>query len=89
VEFLERADYGRLLEFDALFIRETTAVNHHTYRFARRAAQDDLVVIDDPQSILRCTNKVWLAQRMTRAGVPLRCDLFRPPSEKGDQLSLF
>ncbi|UOA31852.1 hypothetical protein DSM110093_01627 [Sulfitobacter sp. DSM 110093] len=26
---------------------------------------------------------------LTRAGVPLRCDLFRPPSEKGDQLSLF
>ena len=70
VEFLERSDFGRLLEFDALFIRETTAVNHHTYRFARRAAQDDLVVIDDPDSILRCTNKVWLAQRMTRAGVP-------------------
>lgn len=70
VEFLERSDYGRLLEFDALFIRETTAINHHTYRFARRAAQDDLIVIDDPQSILRCTNKVWLAQRMKRAGVP-------------------
>ncbi|MBV61327.1 MAG: RimK family alpha-L-glutamate ligase [Nevskiales bacterium] len=70
VEMLERSDFGRLLEFDALFIRETTAVNHHSYRFARRAAQDDLVVIDDPDSILRCTNKVWLAQRMTRAGVP-------------------
>ncbi|KZX92724.1 MAG: PA0069 family radical SAM protein [Sulfitobacter sp.] len=27
--------------------------------------------------------------KLTRAGVPLRCDLFRPPSEKGDQLSLF
>ncbi|WPZ20391.1 PA0069 family radical SAM protein [Sulfitobacter faviae] len=26
---------------------------------------------------------------LARSGVPLRCDLFRPPSEKGDQLSLF
>lgn len=26
---------------------------------------------------------------LTRAGVPLRCDLFRPPPERGDQLSLF
>ena len=26
---------------------------------------------------------------LTRAGVPLHCDLFRPPSKKGDQLSLF
>ena len=31
----------------ALFIRETTAVNHHTYRFARRAEAEGLVVIDD------------------------------------------
>ncbi|SFG33599.1 PA0069 family radical SAM protein [Sulfitobacter dubius] len=26
---------------------------------------------------------------LTRAGVPLRCDLFQPPPERGDQLSLF
>ncbi|MFG6624160.1 PA0069 family radical SAM protein [Sulfitobacter sp. 1A12056] len=26
---------------------------------------------------------------LARSGVPLRCDLYRPPSEKGDQLSLF
>ena len=37
VELITRTDSGRLLEFDALFIRETTAVNHHTYRLARRA----------------------------------------------------
>ena len=62
VELIRRDDFGRLAEFDALFIRETTAVNHHTYRFARRAAREDLVVIDDPESILRCTNKVYLAE---------------------------
>ena len=27
--------------------------------------------------------------KLIRAGVPLRCDLFRPPPERGDQLSLF
>ncbi|MCB1822264.1 MAG: RimK family alpha-L-glutamate ligase, partial [Candidatus Competibacteraceae bacterium] len=37
-----------------------TAVNHHTYRFARRAIAEGLVVIDDPDSILKCTNKVYL-----------------------------
>ncbi len=62
VEFIGRDDYGRLAEFDALFIRETTNVNHHTYRFARRAAAEGLVVIDDPESILRCSNKVYLAE---------------------------
>jgi len=66
VEFITKDDYGRLAEFDALFIRETTSVNHHTYRFAQRAAAEGLVVIDDPQSILKCSNKVYLAEVLTR-----------------------
>lgn len=66
VEFVDKSDYGHLAEFDALFIRETTAVNHHTYRFARRAAREGLVVIDHPESILRCSNKVFLAQLLAR-----------------------
>ncbi|UCF33936.1 MAG: RimK family protein [Phycisphaerales bacterium] len=70
VEFIQKDDYERLAEFDALFIRETTAVNHHTYRFARRAAAEGLVVIDDPESILKCTNKVFLAELLDRHGVP-------------------
>ncbi len=61
-ELIEKEDYGRLAEFDALFIRETTSVNHHTYRFARRAEAEGLVVVDDSQSILKCTNKVFLAE---------------------------
>ncbi len=63
-EIIHKDDYSRLAEFDALFIRETTSVNHHTYRFARRAAAKKLVVIDDPESILKCTNKVFLAELM-------------------------
>jgi glutathione synthase/RimK-type ligase-like ATP-grasp enzyme len=59
-------DIGRLAEFDALLIRETTAVNHHTFRFARKAAAEGLVVIDDPDSILKCTNKVYLAELLAR-----------------------
>jgi glutathione synthase/RimK-type ligase-like ATP-grasp enzyme len=62
VEFIQQEDYGRLAEFDALFIRETTNVNHHTFRFACRAEALGLVVIDDPTSILRCSNKVFLAE---------------------------
>jgi glutathione synthase/RimK-type ligase-like ATP-grasp enzyme len=64
-------DFGRLPEFDALLIRETTAVNHHTYRFARRAKAEGLVVIDDPDSIVRCSNKVFLAEALSRAKVPI------------------
>jgi glutathione synthase/RimK-type ligase-like ATP-grasp enzyme len=64
-----KSSYARLAEFDALFIRETTNVNHHTYRFARRAAAEGMVVIDDPESILRCSNKVYLAELLQRHGV--------------------
>ena len=69
-EFITKEDYSRLPEFDALFIRETTSVNHHTYRFSRKAFAEGLVVIDDPFSILRCANKVYLAERLAQARVP-------------------
>lgn len=65
-----RHDMSRLAEFDALFIRETTAINHHTYLFAKKAASEGLVVIDDPSSILRCTNKVYLADLLRLHDIP-------------------
>ncbi|MEZ4220245.1 MAG: RimK family protein [Polyangiaceae bacterium] len=70
VTVIGKDDYTRLSSFDALFIRETTHVNHHTYRFARRARAEGLVVIDDPDSILRCTNKVYLYELLTRHEIP-------------------
>jgi glutathione synthase/RimK-type ligase-like ATP-grasp enzyme len=70
VTIIDREDYGRIAEFDALFIRETTAVNHHTYRFARRAEAEGMVVIDDPRSIVRCTNKVYQAELFDKHGIP-------------------
>lgn len=66
-----RDDFARLAEFDALFLRTTTAVNHYTYRFARRAAAEGLVVIDDPESIERCTNKVYQTELFRRHGIPM------------------
>ncbi len=69
-EIITKDDYSRIPEFDALFIRATTAVNHFTYRFSRRAQTEGLIVIDDPWSILKCTNKVYLAEILTKAKVP-------------------
>ena len=69
-EIVGRDDYARIAEFDALFIRETTQVNHHTYRFARRGATEGLVVMDDAESILKCANKVYLAELLARNKVP-------------------
>jgi len=70
VEVVGADDYARIAEFDALFIRETTHVEHHTYRFARRALREGLVVIDDPESIIRCSNKVYQAELFERHGIP-------------------
>ncbi|WP_019215141.1 ATP-grasp domain-containing protein [Legionella tunisiensis] len=64
IDFIEKSDNKSIAEYDALFIRATTSVNHYTYRMARRAAQENLVVIDDPQSIVKCSNKVYLAELM-------------------------
>ena len=68
-ELITKEDSNRLSEFDALFIRETTNVDHHTYRIARKAVAAGLVVIDDPESILRCSNKVYLAELLRRSKI--------------------
>jgi glutathione synthase/RimK-type ligase-like ATP-grasp enzyme len=70
VSLITKRDAGRLAEFDGLFIRETTALDHHTYRMARRAEHEGLEVIDHPRDILRCTNKVYLHALLRARGVP-------------------
>jgi glutathione synthase/RimK-type ligase-like ATP-grasp enzyme len=69
VEPITRRDLARLAEFDALFIRETTSIDNHTYRFARRAVQEGMPVIDDPISMIRCTNKIYLHELMAANGI--------------------
>lgn len=70
-DFITRTDIGRLSHFDALFIRETTFVNHYTYRFSRLAFAEKLALIDDPNSILKCNNKVYLAELLALHKVPI------------------
>ncbi len=67
---INKDDIDRLPQFDALFIRDTTNVNHYTYQFARQAAVAGLVVMDDPDSILKCSNKVYLAELLARHHFP-------------------
>ncbi len=69
-EVITKDNYGSIAEFDALFIRETTKVNHHTFRFSKRAEAEGLVVIDDPDSILKCTNKVYLSELLSHNKIP-------------------
>jgi glutathione synthase/RimK-type ligase-like ATP-grasp enzyme/ribosomal protein S18 acetylase RimI-like enzyme len=68
-EFITKDDYHRISEFDALFIRTTTNVNDYTYQFSRYAYAEGLAVIDDPWSILKCSNKLFFAESMKKVGV--------------------
>jgi glutathione synthase/RimK-type ligase-like ATP-grasp enzyme len=70
VELIDKKSYPRLAEYDALFIRETTSINHYTYRFAKKAETEGMVVIDDPDSIVRCTNKVYLEELLRTRKIP-------------------
>lgn len=82
VEMIKKSDYLRIPEFDALFIRATTNVNEYTYDFARYAYSEGLIVIDDPWSILRCSNKLYLFEALRAAEV--RIPQTWPLSQKSD-----
>lgn len=70
-ELISAKDMQRLAEFDGLFIRETTGVDHHTFHMAVKAEREGLAVIDDPNSILRCGNKVYLQTLFQQHKVPI------------------
>lgn len=69
-ELIRSEDADRICEFDALFIRETTSVNHPTYYLSRLAHAEGLVVVDDPWSIQRCSNKIYPNEVLERAKLP-------------------
>jgi glutathione synthase/RimK-type ligase-like ATP-grasp enzyme len=56
----------RLPEFDALFNRASPEVNGFTYDFVRRAESLGMPVVDDSDSILKCLNKVYMHELMSR-----------------------
>ena len=70
VDLITSKDYLKIAEYDALFIRETTAINHYTYQFAKKAQTQGLVVIDSPEAIIKCTNKVFLHNLFAKHNIP-------------------
>jgi len=60
----------RLPEFDALFNRASPDVDGITYEFVRRAESLGMPVVDDPESILKCLNKVYMHELMSRHRIP-------------------
>jgi len=69
-EVIGKQDLGTLAEYDALFIRTVTAIDHYSFTFARTAESLGIPVIDDPRSIIRCTNKVFLHELFQKQGIP-------------------
>ena len=71
VELIQQKDYNRLGEYDALLIRESTSIDNYTYRFARKAESEGMVVMDDPTSIVKCTNKIYLTELLQLNNIPI------------------
>ena len=67
---IEQADIDRIGEFDALFIRADPSVDNYTYPLARKCESLGMPVIDDPESVLRCSNKVYLDELLSQHGIP-------------------
>jgi glutathione synthase/RimK-type ligase-like ATP-grasp enzyme len=88
-ELITEDDANRLLEFDALFIRTTTSLNHYTFHLSQLATQNGLVVIDDPLSIIRCTNKVYLKELFEKEKIPspLATLLFKSNPKTFDEIA--
>ncbi|NNC51011.1 MAG: RimK family protein [Flaviramulus sp.] len=68
-EIIEPKDLSRLSSFDALFIRQSTEVNNEAYSFARKAQQEGIAIIDYPDAILKCCNKVYMAEALQNANI--------------------
>ncbi|MCH4823064.1 RimK family protein [Gramella lutea] len=69
-EIISPKELSRLSAFDALFIRQSTEVNNEAYAFARKAQQEDIAIIDYPDAILKCCNKVFMAEALENADIP-------------------
>jgi glutathione synthase/RimK-type ligase-like ATP-grasp enzyme len=69
-ELIGPQDVDRIEQYDALFIRDDPSVDNYTYPLARRCESLGMPVIDDPESLLRCTNKVFLEELMSRNHIP-------------------
>jgi glutathione synthase/RimK-type ligase-like ATP-grasp enzyme len=66
-EPLAKDDFRDLPEYDALFLRTVTGMDHYSFLFAQRAKSLGIPVIDDPQTTVRCSNKVYLNELFQRA----------------------
>ncbi|MBC7108485.1 MAG: RimK family alpha-L-glutamate ligase [Methanomassiliicoccales archaeon] len=70
-DYIFRSDIHRIPEFDALFIRSTTDPMNASYVASRIAEMNGLTVIDDPDSIIICCDKINMYLRLQRSGLKI------------------
>ncbi|CAN5377523.1 RimK family protein [soil metagenome] len=88
VEVIGPKDLSRLSSFDALFIRQSTEVNNEAYAFARKAQQEDIALIDYPDAILKCCNKVYMAEALANSNIPTPKTIIVHKDNKKDVLKI-
>jgi len=71
LEYVFRKDIGKITDYDALFIRSLTDPLNAAYVAARTAELHGMKVIDDPDSIIICCDKINMYMHLMRARVPI------------------
>lgn len=90
LDFLLRNEVKYLSSYDAVYIRTTTDPLNISYVVARLAQMQGLRVIDDPESIRICCDKVNMYRRLLSNNVPIPRTVFLDKQEltaqKADEL---
>ena len=81
LDVLFRADMYKIPTYDALFIRALTDPLNSSYVAARLAEVQGLRVVDDPNSILVCCDKINMYRHLQAANVPMPETLFLAESD--------
>ena len=76
VDFIFPVDINKIPRMDALFIRARTDPMNVTYVAARMAGFYGIPVIDDPQSIQICSDKINMYSHLIKKGISLPKTIF-------------
>lgn len=80
-DFLFRPDMYKIPQYDAIFIRALTDPLNSAYVAARIAEMNGIVVIDDPDSIRICCDKVNMYRHLQAAGLLIPETVYIQPEE--------
>lgn len=70
-KLITRRNINKVSDCDALFIRVITHPNNYTFTASRIAKENRIKVVDDPDSIRKCANKVFLFELFRKHGIPI------------------